>query len=287
MRLTLLPPLRFITSLILPEKLRPVTDIRIVLLGAKGSGKTSTLNTILSRQRSQALGRTAQCTMGRGLVFGRLLTLVDTPGWWMNYFSHESSLFDRDQLILSLSLCPPGPHVFLLTVRVDRAFTQTHSRALQEHVQLMGPLVWERAIVLFTCGDWLGGASIEQCIESEGPPLRGLVERCGNRYHVVDNRSGGDGFQVRELIRKVEEMLAGGADGRHSGVRREVVEQMEEKMRREEERAKERLTRKERRRRRANLQPGESPEPVKLGSSAASLRPSETSPPQGFSPPQS
>lgn len=261
MKLTTLMSLRLITSLlILPEKLRPVTDIRIVLLGAKGSGKTSTLNTILSRQSSQALGRTAQCTTGRGLVFGRLLTLVDTPGWWMNYFSDESSLFDRDQLILSLSQCPPGPHVFLLTVRVDRAFTETYSRAVQEHVQLIGQLVWDRVIVLFTFGDWLGGTTIEQCIESEGPPLKGLVERCSNRYHVVNNRSRGDGFQVRELIRKMEEMLAGCAGGRHSGVRREVMEQMEEKVRREEERAEERLRRKERQRQRVKLQPGESPE---------------------------
>lgn len=248
-----------LTSLcfILPEKLRPVTDLRIVLLGANGSGKTSTLNTILGRESSQALGRTAQCWVGRGLVFGRLLTLVDTPGWWMNYFSEESSLFDRDQLILGQSLCPPGPHVFLLTVRVDRAFTETYSRAVQEHVQLLGQLVWDRVIVLFTFGDWLGGTAIEQCIESEGPPLKGLVERCSNRYHLMDNRSRGDGFQVRELIRKVEEMLAGCADGPHSGGRREVLEQMEEKVRREEERAKERLMRKERRRQAVKLQPGE------------------------------
>lgn len=259
MRLTITSP-RFTASLlILPEKLRPVTNIRIVLLGAKGSGKTSTLNTILGLQGSPAPGRTAQCTTGRGLAFGRLLTLVDTPGWWMNYFGHESSRFDRDQLILSQSLCPPGPHVFLLTVRVDRAFTETYGRAVQEHVQLMGPLVWDRVIVLFTLGDWLGGTTIERCVESEGPPLKGLLERCGNRYHVVNNRSRGDGFQVRELIRKMEEMLAGSADGPHFEVRREVMEQMEEKVRRQEERAKERLRRKERQRQEGKLQPGESP----------------------------
>lgn len=220
-----------------------------MLLGAKGSGKTSTLNTILGHQGHPALGRTAQSTAGQGLVLGRRLVLVDTPGWWMNYFAHESSRFDLDQLILSPSLCPPGPHVFLLTVRLDRTFTETYSRAAQEHVQLMGPwAVWERLIVVFTFGDWLGRASVEQFIEGEGPPLKELVERCSNRYHVVDNRSGGDGFQVRELIWKMEEMLAGCAEGPHPGLRREVMEQVEEKVRREEERAKERRMRKERQR---------------------------------------
>uniref|UniRef100_A0A3Q3X2I6 AIG1-type G domain-containing protein n=1 Tax=Mola mola TaxID=94237 RepID=A0A3Q3X2I6_MOLML len=69
------------------------TYIRIVLLGAKGSGKTTTLNTILGRAGSQPLGRTAQCTVGRGVAFGRRLTAVDTPGWWMNYFCDENILY--------------------------------------------------------------------------------------------------------------------------------------------------------------------------------------------------
>lgn len=197
--------------------------------------------------------------MGRGLAFGRRLTVVDTPGWWMNYFSHESSAFDRDQLILSPSLCPPGPHVFLLAVRVDRAFRDTHLRALQEHVQLVGQHVWSRAIVLFTFGDWLAGAAIEQSIESEGP-LRTLVDRCGNRYHVLDNRSRGDGFQVRELILKMEETLAGCTDGQRPGARREAMEKLEEKMRREEERAEDRRREKEKRRQAEKVHLGESAE---------------------------
>lgn len=247
-----------------------------MLLGAKGSGKSSTLSTILGRQSGRALGRTAQCAVGRGRAFGRELTLVDTPGWWMNYFSEDSSLFDRDQLVLSASLCPPGPHVFLLTVRVDRAFTETHSRATREHVQLMGQLVWDRVMVLFTFGDWLGDATVEQCIESGGPPLRGLLKRCGNRYHVVNNTSTGEGLQVRELIHKMEEMLASCNDGPHSGVRREAMQQMEETMRRQEERAQERRTRKERQR----LRPGE---PAELGGNSR-FRPARaepSSPPQG------
>uniref|UniRef100_H3CF80 AIG1-type G domain-containing protein n=1 Tax=Tetraodon nigroviridis TaxID=99883 RepID=H3CF80_TETNG len=216
-------------------------QLKIVLLGGRNSGKSSLGNLILGKEEFVTRERTS-CSRSCGVVSGRRLTVVDTPGLV------ESSRFDRDQLILSQSLCPPGPHVFLLTVRVDRAFTETYGRAAQEHVQLMGPLVWDRVIVLFTLGDWLGGTTIERCVESEGPPLKGLLERCGNRYHVVNNRSRGDGFQVRELIRKMEEMLAGSADGPHFEVRREVMEQMEEKVRRQEERAKERLRRKERQR---------------------------------------
>ncbi|XP_034750332.1 GTPase IMAP family member 8 [Etheostoma cragini] len=236
------------------DSLRPITNIRIVLVGAKGSGKTSTLNTILSRESSQPVRRTAQCMVGTGVVFGRQVTVVDTPGWWMNYFCDESPVFDRRQLVLSLSLCPPGPHVFLLLIRVDRAFSETYRRAAQEHLQLISDHIWSRVIVLFSFGDWLGGTTTEQCIESEGESLRWLVERCNHRYHVLDNKTKGDGFQVRELIGKIEEMLAGCNAGHHYEIEREVMEQLEGKMRREEERAKERVARKENQRQMARSQ---------------------------------
>ncbi|XP_067426988.1 GTPase IMAP family member 8-like [Thunnus thynnus] len=239
---------------VMRERLRPITNIRIVLVGAKGSGKTSALNTILGRESSQRLGRTAQCLVGEGVVFGRQVTVVDTPGWWMNYFCDESPIFDRREILLSLSLCPPGPHVFLLVIRVDRAFTETYRRAVQEHLELISEHTWSRVIVLFSFGDWLGGTTTERYIESEGEPLRWLVERCSNRYHVLNNKTKGDGFQVRELIGKIEEMVVGGDGGWHYELERNVLEQLEGKMRRDKERAKERLMKKEKQRQIAKSQ---------------------------------
>ncbi|XP_073351009.1 uncharacterized protein [Pagrus major] len=235
-------------------RLRSITNIRIVLLGAKGSGKTSTLNTILSRGSDQGLRRTSRCQVGEGVVFGRQLTVVDTPGWWMNYFCDETPIFDRREMVLSLSLCPPGPHVFLLVIRVDRAFTDTYRRAAEEHLQLISEHIWSRVIVLFSVGDWLGGTTTEQCIESEGEPLRWLIERCGNRYHVLNNKTKGDGFQVRELIGKMVEMLSGCDSILHYEIERGAMEQMEEGMRREKERAKERRMKKEKQRQMARSQ---------------------------------
>ncbi|XP_035470203.2 GTPase IMAP family member 8-like isoform X1 [Scophthalmus maximus] len=237
------------------ERLQPMTDIRVVLVGAKGSGKTSALNTILGRRCLQPPGRTARCQVGAGVVFGRRVTVVDTPGWWMNYFADESTAFDRRELALGSALCPPGPHVFLLVIRADRAFTETHGRAVREHLRLIGgERVWGRVVVLFGCGDWLAGTTTERYIESEGEPLRGLVERCGNRYHTLNNKTRGDGFQVRELIGKIELMFAGRGDHRHHEVERSVMEHVKVKMRGENERAEERLMRKERRRQMARSQ---------------------------------
>ncbi|KAM7371685.1 hypothetical protein PAMP_008900 [Pampus punctatissimus] len=233
---------------VMQERLRPITNIRIVLLGAKGSGKTSTLNTILSRESSQRCRRTARCFTGEGVVFGRQVTVVDTPGWWMNYFCDDSSIFDQREILLSPSLCPPGPHVFLLVIRVDRAFTETYRRAVQEHLEMISEHIWSRVIVLFSFGDWLEGTTAEKYIESEGEPLQWLVERCNNRYHVLNNKMKGDGFQMRELIGKIEEMVAGSDGGWHYETERNVLEQLEGEMRRVKERAKERLMKKEKQR---------------------------------------
>ncbi|GAA6229897.1 GTPase IMAP family member 8-like [Lates japonicus] len=239
---------------LMQERLRPITDIRIVLVGAKGSGKTSALSTVLGRDGIQPLRRTAQCVVGKGVVFGRHVTVVDTPGWWMNYYCDESTTFDQRELVLSLSLCPPGPHIFLLVIRVDRAFTETYRRAAQEHLQLISEHIWSRVIVLFSFGDWLGGTTTEQYIESEGEPLRWLVERCGNRYHVLNNKTKGDGFQVRELIGKIEEMLSEGNSLQYYEIERNVMEQLEVRMREEKERAKERLMKREKQRQMARSQ---------------------------------
>uniref|UniRef100_A0A3B3DX75 GTPase IMAP family member 8 n=1 Tax=Oryzias melastigma TaxID=30732 RepID=A0A3B3DX75_ORYME len=242
---------------LLRDRLRPITNIRIVLLGAKGSGKTSALNTILSRECRRRVGRTAQCQVGEVVKFGRQLTVVDTPGWWMNYFSDESSHFDQREIVLGPSLCPPGPHVFLLTIRVDRAFTETHRRSVQEHVELISERIWSRVILLFTFGDWLGATTTEQYIESEGQPLQWLVDRCSNRYHVLNSRTKGEGFQVRELIGKIEETMSGGSSSWHYEIEMKVLQEVERRMRREAESVRKRTLKKEQQRRRARARLGE------------------------------
>ncbi|XP_041950167.1 GTPase IMAP family member 4-like isoform X3 [Alosa sapidissima] len=112
----------------------------------------------------------------------------------------------------SVFLCPPGPHVFLLVIDTDASFTEQQHDAvesqLEDHMVLFGEDVWKFTLVLFTYGDQLGDQAIKEHIMVERPVLQKLVERCGNRYHVLDNKSKSESNQVPKLLERIKEMVA-------------------------------------------------------------------------------
>ncbi|KAM6963140.1 GTPase IMAP family member 8-like [Aplochiton taeniatus] len=217
----------------------PLSELRIVLLGSRLKGKSSSGNTILGREEFD-LRTAAQCVKRQGEVAGRQVTVVDTPGWWRNIPVEDTPELLKQEIVHSVSLCPPGPHTLLLVIEVDESFTVKNRRSVEQHMQLLSETVWSHTILLFTYGDCLGDTSIEQHIESEGEALQWLVEKCGNRYHVFNNKNRGDVTQVPELFEKIEETVAGNRGG-HFEIERERLEKNKEKRRAEEERAKQRL----------------------------------------------
>lgn len=63
-------------------------------------------------------------------------------------------------------------------------------------------------MVLFTCADQLPqDMGVEEFIVDGGAALQRLVERCGCRYHALDNTCSDKSAQVAELLQKVEEMV--------------------------------------------------------------------------------
>ncbi|KAK1788383.1 hypothetical protein P4O66_015989, partial [Electrophorus voltai] len=220
-------------------KTQHLSELRIILLGYRYSGKSSAGNTILDRKEFE-LERSAQCVKRKGKVAGKKITVVEAPGWWINKPVEESSELLKEEIVLSMSLCPPGPHVLLLVLRVDTIFKVLERKILVGHMKLLTERVWSHTIVLFTCGDRLGDKPIEQCIESEGKALQWLAEKCGNRYHVLNNKNSGDDTQVTELLEKIEEMVAANS-GCCFEMDRKILQEVEERSRIEKERAKKRM----------------------------------------------
>uniref|UniRef100_A0A672QA96 AIG1-type G domain-containing protein n=1 Tax=Sinocyclocheilus grahami TaxID=75366 RepID=A0A672QA96_SINGR len=204
--------------------------LKIVLMGYRAAGKSSAGNTILGREEFD-LKRSAQCVRRHGEVADRHITVIEAPGWWIDEPVEESS---------DVSLCPPGPHAVLLIIRVDYMFKETERKAVQGYLDLLGERVWSHTIVLFTQGDSLSDTSIEQHIESEGQDLQWLLDKCGNRYHVLNNQNRSDHTQIKELLEKIEETVAQN-NGCHLEIDRKILLEMKERRRAEEERAKERM----------------------------------------------
>ncbi|XP_036436224.1 uncharacterized protein LOC118814632 [Colossoma macropomum] len=217
-----------------------LSELRILLLGYRNAGKSSAGNTILDREEFE-LKKTAQCVKRQGEVAGRHITVVEAPGWWSNRPIEKSTELLKQEIALSVSLCPPGPHTILLVVSLKFDFKETDRRVFEGFLMLLTEKVWDHTILLFTSGDCLGNRTIEQYIECEGKALQWLVEKCGNRYHVFYNRNRSDSIQLKELLEKIEEMVAANS-GCHFEMDRKILQKIEEKRRVEEERANERMT---------------------------------------------
>uniref|UniRef100_A0A8C2I7Q9 AIG1-type G domain-containing protein n=1 Tax=Cyprinus carpio TaxID=7962 RepID=A0A8C2I7Q9_CYPCA len=178
-----------------PCLLRHFSEFCLVLLGYGEAGKSSTGNTILGRQR-------------HGEVGGQQVSIIDTPGWWKHLPIEQTSELNKDEISQSASLSISGPVAYILVLRADCSFKEQERRAMEDHLMLLGSTVWDHSIVLFIFGDLLGDIAIEQHIECEGKALQWPVDRCGNRYHVFNNKAKGESHQVRDLLEKIEGMIA-------------------------------------------------------------------------------
>ncbi|XP_057675037.1 GTPase IMAP family member 7-like, partial [Corythoichthys intestinalis] len=112
-----------------------------------------------------------------------------------------------------IQVTSPGPRAFLLVLQVGR-FTEEEQNCIQALQKLFGPEASRHMIVLFTRGDELGGATIQEHVSSGHPTLQELVRRCGGRYHVFNNKKICKRRQVVHLIKMIDNIVASNG-GKH------------------------------------------------------------------------
>lgn len=179
-------------------------EIRLVVLGWRWPGKSLTGNTIIGREEFR-LERAAEfCVKRQTEVEGRQVTVVDTPGW---FSAQDTPASYKQEIVKGASLCPPGPHAFLLVIPVGM-FTEVDRARIEEHVSLFGERVWKHTIVVFCWAEVLRTISIERYIRREGKELQWVLEKCKRRYFVINNCIFGEHPQVGRLLERVEKMVA-------------------------------------------------------------------------------
>ncbi|KAL8577804.1 hypothetical protein ACOMHN_054554 [Nucella lapillus] len=176
---------------------KPADDeLRVVLLGKTGAGKSSLGNTLIGRKVFEVYPGMGSGTYERQVCtrirFGTKLQVTDTPGLFDTHRQEAEVAAEVRDTVMAV---PPGPHILILVLRCDSRFTQEEYSVFTKLKTMFGASICRHMIVVFNGIDHLDDspvtqrAALDEEVQMYTGKLRHVLDDVSYRYYGVTNKA--------------------------------------------------------------------------------------------------